>query len=78
MIIAPLVTVGSDFGVLVESDVVFTPDNAQDVICRQVPLTNDEFAEETELFLVRLSTMHDYVFPGPPINITVFDNDSKF
>ena len=72
-----LATAGEDFEQLMEPDVIFTPDNAQDVICRQIPLNDDELAEENEMFLVRLNTINDNVLLGSPINVTILDNDSE-
>ena len=45
-----LATPGEDYGQLINSDIIFTPDNAQDVMCRQISLLDDELAEENEMF----------------------------
>ena len=69
--------VGSDFGQVVEPDILFTPENAQQTLCRPIPLTDDAQAEDPELFVVRLSTSNDNVILGPLVHVTVFDNDSE-
>ena len=56
---------------------MFTPDNAQAVLCRQVPLINDDLAEDTELFLIDLSSTSENVQSGSPIQVTIFDQDSE-
>lgn len=70
-------TAGSDFGVFQDSEIVFTPDNVQTALCRQVPLINDGLAEDTEFFQIVLSGANENVVLGPPAQITIFDQDSE-
>lgn len=56
---------------------MFTPDNVQTALCRQVPLINDSLAEDTEFFQLVLSSTNENVMPGPPVQITIFDQDSE-
>ena len=60
-----------------ESELMFTPDNAQTARCQQIPVISDEFAEETELFLIRLSSSNVNVVSGPPVQVTILDQDSE-
>ena len=73
----PLHTVGSDFTMFMESELVFPPNNAPAALCRPIPVVSDDFAEETELFLIRLSSTNINVVPGSPVQVTILDQDSE-
>ena len=66
-----------DFGQVVEPNILFTPENAQQTLCRSIPLMDDELVENAEHFLVELSTTDENVVLGPPIQVTILDNDSE-
>ena len=56
---------------------MFPPNNVQAALCRPIPVVSDDFAEETELFLIRLSSTNVNVVPGSPVQVTILDQDSE-
>ena len=69
-------TVGTDFNMLSE-ELMFNPQNAQDTACQQVSLIDDDSSEDTEYFLIELSSTNYNVIPGSPIQVVIFDEDSE-
>ena len=68
--------VGVDFNSLVEPELVFTPVNSQEPICRSVTLINDAVSEERESFLISMSSFRERVELDSPAQVTITDNDS--
>ena len=60
-----------------ESELVFTPNNALTALCRRIPVLSDDFAEETEVFLIDLSSTNGNVASGSSVQVTIFDQDSE-
>ena len=69
--------VGSDFGQFSAPDILFTPDDSNQALCHTIPIIDDSLAESTEMFLVLLNTNSSNVLLGPPIQVTIFDNDGE-
>ena len=69
---------GSDFNQFSEPEVVFTLIHPNfGPICRNVTLVNDEISEETEHFLIGMSTLNDRVTLQESIQVSIIDNDGE-
>ena len=60
-----------------ESELVFTSTNSQEPICRSVAVINDSVSEETELFLIEMSTSRERVALSSAALVTILDDDRK-
>lgn len=67
--------VGSDVNSITESEVILAPDDSQSPICRSVTPINDEIFENTEVFLVSMTTSRDRVEVDSPVQVSILDND---
>ena len=67
--------VGADFNPLMDPAIVFTSANSQDPICRPVTVINDSVSEETEVFLIEMSTSREHVALSNATQVTISDDD---
>ena len=62
---------------LLDSELIFMPASSQSILCQQIPLVNDDSAEDTEFFLISLSSSTEGVLIDPPTQVTIIDQDSQ-
>ena len=68
---------GADFNEFAEPEVVFEATSVNQTICRNVIVVDDEISENTEYFLIEMSTSNHQVLLENYEQVSIIDNDGE-